>query len=394
MVRDLVMPKLGLTMTEGLVSEWRVKPGDRFKAGDVLLVVETEKLANEVEAEADGALVEVTAQAGETIACGETIARWAPEGAAEAPAAATPRPVAPVPPPSPPPPAEVRPPAANGRVIATPLARRRARDLAVDLAGLTGSGPGGRIKAADVEGAASARSPAPASPPAGARRPASAFQRTVARRLTETKMQTPHFYLAAEAEVSALLALRARLKGEGLRLSLTPFILAAVGRCLVDLPAMDAVWEEGEIVTLGCADVGLAIDSPRGLVVPVLRGVGHKALSELGAETTALIAAVRAKGVTMEQLQGGAVTVSNAGMHNVTYMTSIINPGQSMILGVGSVREVFRPDADGAPALRRELGLVLSADHRLFDGVAALRFLNAIIGYIERPERLLAARVS
>ncbi|WP_308219662.1 dihydrolipoamide acetyltransferase family protein [Azospirillum argentinense] len=414
MVRELVMPKLGLTMTEGVLAEWRVSPGQPFRSGDVLLVVETDKIASEVEADSDGVLIETTIPAGETVAVGTPIARWSADGAGAAPAPQAAEAPASKPVPTPvagnarPLPAPVR---ANGeRILSTPLARRRAEGLGVDLATVTGSGPRGRIKVADVEAAAQTRpipqpapQPAPQAPkietPAGERSKPTTLQATVARRLTAAKRDVPHFYLAAEAEVTELAALRDRLNADtesGLpRISMTHLVLAAVGRALVAMPEMDRVWDDeppgGAILALGRGDIGMAVDTPRGLVAPVLRGAATLPLDRLAAEAASLTRRARDGRLTEEDFQGGAVTVSNAGMHNVTYMTSIINPGQSSILGVGSVRSVFRPDEAGAPVLKRELGLVLSADHRLFDGVTALAFLNRIIAGLERPLRLLRA---
>ncbi len=423
MVRDLMMPKLGLTMTEGVLAEWRVLPGQPFKTGDVLVVVETDKIASEVEADSDGVLIETTIPAGETVAVGTLIARWSADGsgAAPAPADGTAPQTAETPAPpaksgttagtrSGPPPVPVR---DGERVLSTPLARRRAQALGVDLTTVTGSGPRGRIKMADVEAAAQRQASAPAATPEAVRTPAaapittpaggrskpSATQATIARRLTAAKRDVPHFYLAAEAEVSELMALRERLNADaepGLpRVSMTHLVLAAVGRALAATPDMDRVWDDatpgGEILSLGQGDIGMAVDTPRGLVAPVLRGAAHLPLDQLAREAAALTERARNGRLTGEDLQGGAITVSNAGMHNVTFMSSIINPGQSSILGVGSVRSVFRPDESGAPVLKRELGLVLSADHRLFDGVAALAFLNRIIAGLERPLRLLRA---
>lgn len=414
MVRELVMPKLGLTMTEGVLAEWRVSPGQPFRSGDVLLVVETDKIASEVEADSDGVLIETTIPAGETVAVGTPIARWSADGAGAAPApqpaeaAAVKAAATPVAANARPLPAPVR---ANGeRILSTPLARRRAEGLGVDLAAVAGSGPRGRIKVADVEAAAQTRpipqpalQPAPQAPkietPAGERSKPTTLQATVARRLTAAKRDVPHFYLAAEAEVTELAALRDRLNADtesGLpRISMTHLVLAAVGRALAAMPEMDRVWDDeppgGAILALGRGDIGMAVDTPRGLVAPVLHGAATLPLDRLAAEAASLTRRARDGRLTEEDFQGGAVTVSNAGMHNVTYMTSIINPGQSSILGVGSVRSVFRPDEAGAPVLKRELGLVLSADHRLFDGVTALAFLNRIIAGLERPLRLLRA---
>lgn len=415
MVRDLVMPKLGLTMTEGVLAEWRVSPGQPFKTGDVLVVVETDKIASEIEADSDGVLIETTIPVGETVAVGTPIARWSTDGRRDG-SDAVPTPTA-APPTGetaePAPPARIAPlpaPVRDGeRVLSTPLARRRAQDLGVDLTTVTGSGPRGRIKMADVEAAAqrAASVPAPApeptpSPiaaPAGGRSKPSTLQATIARRLTAAKRDVPHFYLAAEAEVSELMALREKLNADAEpgspRVSMTHLVLAAVGRALAATPDMDRVWDDatpgGAILSLGQGDIGLAVDTPRGLVAPVLRGAAHLPLDRLARDAAALTDRARNGRLGAEDFQGGAITVSNAGMHNVTFMTSIINPGQSSILGVGSVRSVFRPDDAGAPVLKRELGLVLSADHRLFDGVAALAFLNRIIAGLERPLRLLRA---
>lgn len=397
MLHDLLMPKLGLTMTEGLLAEWRVQPGQRFRAGEILAVVETDKIASDLEAATDGVFAEAIVAAGQTVPVGTPIARWSADGI-----------VAPAPAPS----LALAAGAEPARVLATPLARRMARELGVALASVTGTGPRGRVKAADVEAAAQALQAAaptaanaehvtaavPESAPAaagvsGARIAPSSLQAAMARRMVAAKRDVPHFYLAAEAELSELLSLRERLNAEGdlPRLSLTHFVLAAVGRALRAMPEMDRVWDGDAIVALGRGDIGLAVSTERGLVAPVLRGAAHLTLDGLAAAASALTERARTGRLTEAEMTGGAITVSNAGMHNVTYMTAVIPPGQAMILGVGSVREVFRPDAAGAPMLKRELGLVLSADHRILDGVTALSFLNRIMAELQRPLRLLRA---
>lgn len=401
---QLVMPKLGLTMTEGQLSEWKVGPGQSFRAGEVVFVVETDKIANEVEAEADGRLVEILVEAGETVAVGTPLARLEgsaaesrgrpSDGKAEpAPAATSAQ--APTAAPDP-----------SGRILATPLARRLARQGSIDLSALRGSGPRGRIKASDVERAA--REPTPvrargpetstggvAGAPEGMRSRPSAAQATIARRLTEAKRDVPHFYVATEAEVSALLALRAGLAagGDWPKTTLTHWIVAAVGRALVEAPETNRVWDGDEIVELAASDVGVAVDAERGLYVPVLRDAGRRSVGAIAAELSTLVARVRGGGLSVDEVAGGAVTVSNVGMHGITYLTPIINPGQAMILGVGSVRELFRPDGEGQPALRRELGLVLAADHRVINGVAATALLKRVVGLLEQPMRLLTLPV-
>jgi pyruvate dehydrogenase E2 component (dihydrolipoamide acetyltransferase) len=385
----IVMPKLGLTMTEGLLASWRVGPGDQVATGDVLFVIETEKIATEIEAQHSGRIGAILVPEGETAPVGAALATWAVEAAASAPAAKPARIAAPAPAPETIPAAA---PAAAGRLIATPLARRIARQHGLDLSHVAGSGPRGRIKLADVQ-AALASAPAASAPPAtrNRRRPATPVEQVVARRLTQAKQTIPHFYVMAEADVTQLLAMRAELNaGDApVRLSLSHIVMAAVGRALAAQPDFNAVWDEGEIVTLAGSDVGLAIDSPRGLVAPVLRDAGEGHLDAVAAACAALIDGARAGRLVAGDFEGGAISVSNVGMHGASRLVPIINPGQSAILGVAAARPVFRPDAQGRPELRQELGLVLSCDHRVLDGVRAAQFLDAIVRTLEHPLQLL-----
>lgn len=386
MRRELLVPKLGLTMSEGVLVEWMVQPGEAFRVEQGLFVIESEKAANEVGAEADGVLLEIAAEAGATLPCGAVIGYW-DDGLDGGPPAGDPAAVV----------ATAAAPTSAARVPVTPLARRLAAQRGIDLSQLAGSGPRGRIRARDLPEVQAAALAAAACPQpesqAGDLRAPTALEQTVARRLTEAKQQVPHFYLAVEAEVSRLLALRARLNAaqQGLPFTLNHFLLAAVGRALAEMPQLNRVWTDAGIRAFAHSDVGMAVDTDRGLLVPVLRNVGAQTLAATA--SAARDAAERAKAgrLTAAEMAGGAITVSNAGMHGVTYMTSIINPGQAMILGVGAVREVFRPGRKGQPRLRREMGLVLSADHRVLDGVSALGLLKRITGLLENPLALLVA---
>lgn len=425
MRRELLVPKLGLTMTEGVLVEWMVQPGQAFQADQGLFVIESEKAANEVGAEAGGMLLEIRAQTGETLACGSVIGYWddgqagealpasvqaqpASQSAAAAPAVAALAAAAPV---SPAPPAAA---GAGGRIPVTPLARRLAQQKGVELACVTGSGPRGRVRAKDVLSqaglsvpiASTTAAPAPAalemqkthaagqgSAMAGSLRAPSALERTVAQRLTAAKQQVPHFYLSVEAEMSAVMALRAKLNAAQSRrkFTLNHFVLAAVGQALQAMPEVNRVWTDAGILSLESADVGMAVNTDKGLLVPVLRDVGRQSLVGIADQAAALIGRAQAGRLGAPEMQGGAITVSNAGMHDVTYMASIINPGQSMILGVGSIREVFRPDANGQPVIRREMGMVLSADHRVLDGVSGLKFLKQVVKALSQPLGLVVA---
>lgn len=418
MRRELLVPKLGLTMTEGVLVEWMLKPGDAFKVDQGLFVIESEKAANEIGAEAEGILLETTAEAGATLPCGAVIGYWDDGVAGEIgevgepgevgkPAVAAPTPSTFV---STGRAAET--PSASTRIPVTPLARRLAQQKAVDLSGVVGSGPRGRIRAKDVLAVAAqvtapvqairsaVPAPAPALAPAlalasaaGTLRAPSALERTVAQRLTAAKQEIPHFYLSVEAEMTAVMNLRKQINAaqSRQRLTLNHFVLAAVGQALEAMPEVNCVWTDDGILSLASSDVGMAVNTDKGLMVPVLRAVGRQSLSGIAKSSLELIERAQNSRLSSAEMQGGAITVSNAGMHDVTYMASIINPGQSMILGVGSIREVFRPDDNGQPVIRREMGMVLSADHRVLDGVSALKFLKLVVQGLSQPMGLLVA---
>ena len=319
--RQILMPKLGLTMTEGTVTEWPLAEGARFARGAIWLIVENDKVANEIEAPEAGRLVKILVPQGEAVPVGTVLAEWEAEaGVQEPPAAAAAPPAAP---------------------------ERRWR------------------KATPVELAA-------------------------ARKLSESKQTIPHFYLATEIELGRLEALRAQrnARGAGIKITLTHLIVAAVAGAIARHPAVNRVWQDDGFVELEGVDVGVAVHTEHGLLAPVLRGADRRSLDELAAEMGALIERARAMALTPGDVGGGALTVSNAGMHDVTWMSPIINPGQSAILGVGAERAVFRPDAGGAPRLAREVGVVLSCDHRVLDGVRALAFLNDVRAVLEAPQAL------
>jgi len=406
MTSAIVMPKLGLTMTEGLLASWRVGPGDDVQTGDVLFVVETEKIATEVAAQGPGRIERIVVSAGDVVPVGAVVATWTGEGGADqplpeaGPAPSTDTPAAgPVD-------REVAP-QGGGRIIATPLARRIAREGGIELSLLSGSGPRGRIKAADVTAALGRRGQvaAPAAPqtvnaaaptsmpPGGKRRPASAIEKVVARRLTAAKQEIPHFYVLAEADVTRLLSLREELNTapDAPRISLTHFVVAAVGRALARMPEMNVVWTEDCVEELHATDVGVAVDTPRGLLVPMVRNVAALSIDATARTMSAAVEKTREGRLAAEDLAGGAISVSNVGMFGASHLVPIINPGQSSILGVAAVKPVFRPDASGAPALRQEAGLVLSCDHRVLDGVKAARFLDLVTKLLQQPLALLRA---
>lgn len=385
----LVMPKLGLTMTEGLLQEWRIAPGAAFKAGDVLFTVETEKVANEIEADTDGVVAELLVAEGDTVPVGTPVARL--EGAAAE--AAAPAETIPASAPAP----VARPAPSGERIVATPLARRMAADAGVDLSSLTGSGPRGRIKAADVEAAAksAAEAPltvAPASGPAAPREIVpDAARLATARRVSAAKRDIPDFSVSHAADVTALLALRDTLNADPgrPRISVTHMLIRALGLALAELPQMNRIWAGDTILAYDSADVGMLVETPQGLRIPVLRDTGRASLDEIAAAARALAERARAGTLAPADVGGGVVSISNVGMFGATAMTPIINPPQAMILGVGADRPAYRPDAEGRPVLVRELALTLVADHRIIDGADAARFLAALTASLETPLSLL-----
>jgi pyruvate dehydrogenase E2 component (dihydrolipoamide acetyltransferase) len=379
----IVMPKLGLTMTEGLLASWRIAAGDEVRRGDVLFVVETEKVANEVVAESDGRIRALLVGEGETAPVGAAVATWvAASPGSPSPAAARAR---------------------GARIVATPFARKQAKSHGLDLAAVAGSGPGGRVKGADVAAAIARAAPGAAgkatldvrgdaAPGRGASaRPANAIERTIARRLTESKRTIPHFYVLAAADVGSLDEFRARMNRDQARprLTITHFLVAALARALADIPDGNRVWRDEEIVALGAIDIGLAVEAERGLAAPVLRDADRLGLTGIAAAVADLARKARAGALAADDVEGGAIAISNVGMYGASHIVPIINPGQSAILGVGAVRPTFRPDAAGAPKLCRELGLVLSCDHRVWDGAGAARFLDRVTRLLENPLLLL-----
>lgn len=416
---DILMPKLGLTMTEGMIAEWAVQPGDHVQPGQLMFVVETEKVATEIPATSAGEMLEILVQKGETVPVGAVVARWTGSGqsAAEAQSdsesmsqggtervqqVAT---IASDPRTSQSKSEKDQQPSPPGRIPSSPYARRLALEHGIALEEVKGSGPRGRIKAQDVREAIDNRTVQPVSrpvqisvtpvkqsmPSSGQPVATSGIVAAMAKRMVQAKQEVPHFYLSTEAEVTALLDLRETLNAQSgfSKLTVNHFLIAAVARALEDCPFQNRIWFDQQILQFDGVDVGVAVSTDRGLMAPVLHGLQGSSLEMIAQRANELVGRVRVGQTRREEMSGGAITISNAGMLNVTYMTPIINPPQSAILGVGSVREVFRPDANGQPVIKREMGLVLACDHRLHDGSSGLKFLNVVVAYLQNPVWLL-----
>ncbi len=416
---EIVMPKFGLTMTEGLITVWHRKVGEAVKAGDLLFEVETEKVTNEVPASADGVLEEILFAEGSVVPVGQPIARLSGGGGATAVS------------PAPSVPAGADAPSARKlmaehgldresvtgtgrggrvmkedvlRVVATPLARRIARQDGVDLSGVTGSGPNGRIKAADVAaargteaargtGTGAGTGTAPALPASGLVQP-DAVRAATARRVQAAKRDIPHFYVTRHVDIRALSRLRADLNAAAsghARLSVTHLLVKATGLALAAHPHLNRVWLPDGILELGSIGVGIVTETPHGLRIPVADRADQLPLDELADHCTGLFARARAGSLTTQDVSGGAISISNVGMFGADSLTPIISPPQAMILGVGAEQTLFRPDAEGRPEAVQEIILTLAADHRLIDGAEAARFIATLSSLLEAPLALLRA---
>ncbi|MFC7473825.1 pyruvate dehydrogenase complex dihydrolipoamide acetyltransferase [Dankookia sp. GCM10030260] len=464
MATNILMPALSPTMTEGTLARWLKKEGDQVKAGDIIAEIETDKATMEVEAVDEGVLgkilvgdgtqgvkvndpIAVLVEAGEAVPSGDGAKAPAPAkapepaqsasaapaieavqaaggkvvGAAEQPVAApAPRPAAT--------PAATAAPKANGhdageRVFASPLARRMAQQSGLDLSGVTGSGPSGRIVKADIEAALAkgpAAQPAPAAAPApqAAAAPAAApapkpaapapavtaphtpvpnstIRKVIARRLAESKQTIPHFYVTMDFEIDALLKLRADLNAKSakdgpgaFKLSVNDLVIKAVAATLRRFPNVNAMWTDDAILQFHDVDVSVAVSTPTGLITPIIRRADQKGLSAISNEMKDLASRAKANKLKPEEFQGGGFSISNMGMYGVQSFSAIINPPQAGILAVaaGEPRPVVR---NGALAIATVMTCTLSVDHRVIDGALAAEFMQALKGVVEDPLSLM-----
>ena len=410
---QVLMPALSPTMTEGNLAKWHKKEGDAVESGDVLCEIETDKATMEVEAVDEGVLgkilvpegsegVLVNAPIAVILEDGESAADIGDVAAAPAPAPAA----APAAKPAPPPPSQITAPVATAvgkgsRVFASPLARRIAEQAGLDLSGVAGSGPNGRIVKRDVEGVVSGGVPAIA--PTAAAAPAvvegtggytevpnSTMRKIIASRLLESKQTVPHFYLSVDCQLDQLLSMRAKLNAAapegdgGYKISVNDFVIRATALALRQVPAANATWTDAAIRLFNDVDVSVAVATPNGLITPVVRRADEKGLARISNEIKDLAARGRDGKLMPEEYQGGGFTISNLGMFGVKDFAAIINPPQSCILavGAGEQRAVVK---DGALAVATVMTCTLSVDHRSVDGAIGAQFLAAFKRMIEEP---------
>ncbi|GAA4062472.1 dihydrolipoamide acetyltransferase family protein [Agromyces indicus] len=458
MATTVRMPEVLANTTEAAIQSWSVAVGDEVAVGQPLAEIETDKAVVEYAAEVSGTVLELLVAEGDLVDVGAPIAVVGEPGEATTSTDAAPAPAAtagdaPADPESAAPVADAEPafdestasqedvaspdgggetgsaPDA-GRRFMSPLVRRLVREHGIDLVGVTGSGPEGRIVRRDVEPLIAAKGAAPAepaapkaeatyaqqaapaqeaapaasaastppAPPAAATTPGAdadliphtRMRRTIARRLVESKTQVPHFYLTAECRVDRLLELRRELNAAGtVKVSVNDLVVKAVAGALADVPEANRTWSDDGVLQHRAADIAIAVALDDGLVTPVVRGVEGLSVSELGRRIADLAERARSGGLRQHEIEGGSFSVSNLGMYGTREFTAIINPPHAGILAVGAARRA-PVVVDGVLEVGTVMSVTLSADHRVLDGAVAARWLAAFQARIEHPLTILA----
>ena len=457
---EVIMPKAGDAMTEGKVVRWYKQPGDAVKRGEPVAEIETDKVNLDLEAEGDGVLGAHQAKEGDMVPVGNVLVKILAEGEKEeAPKQEEPKEEAPKEQEAPKEEApqkeeesgpqqrrstdkkdsvkhttgeyheaieqrgprrdkaspdggsQAAAPAESGdRRRSSPLARRMAREMGVSLDDVQGSGPKGRIVAADVKnvGRASAR-PAPEAPAAAAPQqgraearptsapamethiiPLTAMRRTIAKRLAESTGPIPHFYLTADFDVTNLISIRQQMVDmTGSKVSLNDFIIRAVALALRHHPNVNASWGEEAITQHGEVHVGVAVATQDGLITPVIRNADQKTVGDIAAEVRALADKAKNRKLKPDEYQGSTFTISNLGAWGIEEFTAIINPPNAAILAIGTAEARPVADANRQLVIRDRMKVTMSCDHRIIDGASGAEFLKTLRQYIEQPLRLV-----
>src|SRR5256714_956027 len=395
MATEIKLPRLGQGMESGTIVKWLKSEGEPVEKGEPLYELDTDKVTQEVEADASGVLLRIAVQDGE-VEVGRTIALIGQEGESVPDVAAASEEAAK-------PEAKRETPAlqtlqqsvarsegrAGGRIKASPLARRIARERGIELSSLRGTGPEGRIVAEDVERAAAEPAHAaapPAAPPAEAELvPLTSLRRTIARRMTEA-WQAPAFQISMSADMTRALAIRARLveRGDVPKPTISDLLTKVSASALMRHREVNAHFEGDSVRLLPSADIGMAVATERGLVVPVIHGCERLSIPAIAAARADLVERARSGKLQQADLEGGSFTISNLGMYGVEQFVAVLNPPQAAILAVGAVQET--PVAvDGAVEIRPLMTMTLTCDHRSIDGATAADFLRTLKTFLEEP---------
>jgi pyruvate dehydrogenase E2 component (dihydrolipoamide acetyltransferase) len=441
MATKVYMEALSPTMEEGRLVTWLKAEGDEVKEGDVLAEVETDKATMELVARGSGVLRKRLLDEGGTAKVGDLIGVVAGAdedvsaligggggGAAKEPAPkaeekteAKPAEKAEAKPAAEDEEAEEEPaetPAAGapaeapsgGRVKSSPLARRMAKEGGIDIGGVRGSGPGGRIVRRDVEEAVAAKggAPADAAAPAAARQPAaqptgdaryrehplSQMRKTIARRLTQSIGPVPHFFLTVEADMGEAMRLRGRINerfaADGVKASPNDLIIKAVAMALKRHPFVNAAWTDSAIRLYEQVHIGVAVAVDEGLITPVIRDADLKGVADIAREVKELAGRAREKKLKPEEYTGSTFSISNLGMFGIDEFTAVINPPEAAILAVGAIAPKVVVDGEGNMAVRQRMRMTLSCDHRVIDGATGAAFLQTLVGFLEEPMLMIA----
>ena len=442
---ELIMPKAGDAMTEGKVVKWYKQPGDAVKKGEPVAEIETDKVNLDLEAEADGKLGAHQAKEGDMVPVGVVLVKILAEGESDdAPAPKKEEPKKEEPKKEEPkkeePAKEEEPPqrrstdrkdsikhttgeyheaieqkgprrdrtapeaasnvvempsASGDRMRSSPLARRMAREMGVNLESVQGSGPRGRIVAADIKNAQAAP---PVPPKAASARPyeprgtttipLSAMRRTIAKRLAESTGPIPHFYLTADYDVTNLVSVRQQLLDmTGSKISLNDFLIRAIALALREHPNVNASWGDEAITQHGDIHVGVAVATQDGLITPVIRNADQKSVSEIATEVRALAEKAKNRKLKPEEYQGSTFTISNLGAWGIEEFTAIINPPNAAILAIGTAEARPVADANRQLVIRDRMKVTMSCDHRIIDGASGAEFLKTLRTFVEQPLR-------
>jgi pyruvate dehydrogenase E2 component (dihydrolipoamide acetyltransferase) len=417
MAEIVKMPKLSDTMTEGTVAAWHKKVGEKVKSGEVLAEIETDKATMEFESYQDGYLLYIGIEKGKTAAVDSILAILGKEGedissllsgaATSSAAAAVSEPaqvaasaavqtaVAPV--------KEAAvmsaPPASNGRVKASPLAKKIAEEKGIDIGGVAGSGDGGRIVRRDIENyspATTSNSPktiVPVFSPAGVEsyteENVSQMRKTIARRLAESKFTAPHFYLTMEIDMDAAMAARKSINDQGdVKISFNDMVVKAAAMALRKHPKVNSSWRGDTIRYNEHVHIGVAVAVEEGLLVPVVRFANEKGFAQIGAEVKSFAEKAKSKKLQPSDWEGNTFTISNLGMFGIDEFTAIINPPDACILAVGGIKSV-PVVKNGAVVPGNIMKVTLSCDHRVVDGASGAAFLQTMKAYLENPVTML-----
>jgi len=386
MAKEILMPKLGLTMEEGTIVEWYIGEGDSFEQGDLIFSVETEKLTNDVEATQSGEILEILVEEGETVEVKVPVARLVGyEPSEEEEESETAEAAAEEKEEKAPAPAEKKKKKSGSRkVMAAPKTRKYASDNEVELSAVAEFFDKDNVSVSDIDSYLEEKEASEESAPAK-KGGSSSMRKIIGERLSES-WRSPHIYLRKEIDVEALMCLKESLKFEERKVSLNDVITYITAKAISDSKKINTVETgDNEFEVAEDINIGIAVAVEEGLLVPVVKNADQYRIEELAAKSRDLIERTKENKLSPDEMQGGTFTITNLGMFGIDEFTAILNPPQSAILAVGSIKEKLYIDADGELKQKRVVNFTLGVDHRSIDGATAAVFMQKFASYIENP---------